>query len=244
MSKHIAATKAAFEKISPIYDRLRRKPWTTIVRLIEAVYRPPLLDAGCGTGRHSTPFLEKGDVIAVDIAYNMVKILNSKTRHKNLHAVVADLSRLPLRDSCIGTAIYIASIHHLPKKQRTRALVELRRVLREKCYAVITAWSLLQLKLFAEALKQYVLSKLKIRHLVEDFGDVYIKWHTPSGPVYRFYHLYVPRELDREVEKIGLRIVGSYRFNPHRKLFENFVVLVVKSDEARASGEMKKRSSV
>lgn len=226
----IALTKYAFEKISNIYDRLRRKPWLPILKIAEAAYRPPLLDAGCGTGRHTIPLLKKGDIIAVDIAFNMVKILNTKTRSKNLHAVVADLSYLPFRENSIGTVICIATLHHLPGRYRLKALKEFKRVLKPRGMAIITVWSILQRGFIFRALKQYVLSKLRFTKTSLSFGDLYVTWKTSQGPVYRFYHLYFPGELEKEVKKAGFQIKSSFVYNPHKKLFENFGVIAIKID--------------
>ena len=73
-----------------------------------------ILDAGCGTGRHSY-FSSKfgGKVIAIDLS-NAVETAKEINKDKNVEIVQADIYNLPFKDNTFDFIYSIGVIHHLP----------------------------------------------------------------------------------------------------------------------------------
>jgi ubiquinone/menaquinone biosynthesis C-methylase UbiE len=108
---------------------------------------------------------------------------------------VADAARLPVRDSRVDLAVYVATLHHLPTRElRVRSLRELGRVLAPGGRALVSAWS-----------------TEHDRFDGHDTGfDTTVDWTLPDGEtVGRFYHIYDPEEFDADLERAGLTVESS-----------------------------------
>ncbi len=90
-----------------------------------------VLDLGCGTG-HCIPILVKQDVqvLALDISTEMLRKARDATCHlrNEVHLIVSDAEKLPLKGSSVDACISFGTLHHLPNP--VECIKEISRVLR------------------------------------------------------------------------------------------------------------------
>ncbi|MGO4430123.1 class I SAM-dependent methyltransferase, partial [Streptomyces sp. MCAF7] len=91
-----------------------------------------VLDAGCGTGR-ALPALRAavgptGTVLGADATPAMLSAAVHADRHRDAALALTDVTRLPLRDSCLDAVFGAGLISHLPEPEA--GLRELARVVR------------------------------------------------------------------------------------------------------------------
>ncbi|MEU9790360.1 class I SAM-dependent methyltransferase [Streptomyces sparsogenes] len=91
-----------------------------------------VLDAGCGTGR-ALPALRAavgpaGTVLGADATPAMLDAAGRAGRHRDAALVLADVTRLPLRDGCLDAVFGAGLISHLPDPEA--GLRELARAVR------------------------------------------------------------------------------------------------------------------
>jgi ubiquinone/menaquinone biosynthesis C-methylase UbiE len=91
-----------------------------------------VLDAGCGTGRALPPLRaatgRRGTVLGADLTPEMISEAVRAGRRSCAHLLVADVCRLPLRDSCLDAVFAAGLISHLAAPDS--GLRELARVVR------------------------------------------------------------------------------------------------------------------
>jgi SAM-dependent methyltransferase len=74
----------------------------------------PVLDAACGTGRHTAYLVQLGyEVVGVDSSAAMLSRAREKLRGVELR--VGDLTRLPLEDASVTGAVCALALSHLPE---------------------------------------------------------------------------------------------------------------------------------
>jgi ubiquinone/menaquinone biosynthesis C-methylase UbiE len=137
-----------YSQISGEYDNVRFG--TNKAKIISALeiewvldiihrHKPSLiLDAGCGTGRVSSPLLKKDlSVISLDAESCMVRKFREKVKFTQLASkanyVICDIESLPFRNDVFDAVISLRVIWHMPSYEKT--LKEFIRVVRP--YAVI-----------------------------------------------------------------------------------------------------------
>lgn len=73
-----------------------------------------MLDIGCGTGRASLPFAEKGiRVIGCDISKGMLMEAKKQTRFFDIDYIIADVENLPFKENSFDACIAFGILHHL-----------------------------------------------------------------------------------------------------------------------------------
>ena len=105
--------------------------------ILEAARPDPhkvLLDLGAGTGLVALAAAERcGEVHAVDSSPKMVEILSDEARRRrlgNVHAVEADMRRLPIGDQSVDIVTSCYALHHLSDDGKELVAAEAMRVLR------------------------------------------------------------------------------------------------------------------
>lgn len=95
----------------------------------------PLLDAGCGTGRHTVTLAAAGrDVTGVDASAAMVE--RARQRVPDADFGVADLDDLPFPDASFSGVVCALALSHLPRLGQ--AVREIGRVLRPGGRAIVS----------------------------------------------------------------------------------------------------------
>lgn len=128
-----------FDRVADSFDRTRVIPTRILTRAFRVVFRmlprrtrSIVIDAGVGTGRVIRPlFAKKLTMIGVDISLPMLQRLRqryeTRKRPLELHLILADVAKLPLRESSVGL-VQSTHVLHLLKDWRA-ALLEWQRIL-------------------------------------------------------------------------------------------------------------------
>ena len=176
--------------------------------------RVTLLDLGCGTGRAlKAASLIGYRVIGVDISSNQLEEASGSLRNieqVDCELIKADIRNVPLPDGISSATLMIAVLHHLiDRGSRVEALREAARLTSVHGRLLVSVWSWDQ-KRFRERHLSRIYGS---RPLDEEDGplpgDLFVPWKD-GVTVRRFYHLYGPHELDKEVISAGWSLRRSY----------------------------------
>ncbi len=201
------AVRRTYDRIADHFARTRQYPWPEVESFLAgelvAGGQPARdggtgLDLGCGNGRHLAPLLERVDrAVGVDLSRELLAAASERVSEEGVAdrtaLVQATATRLPLRTDGVDWALYVATLHHLPSRERRVAsLDELARVLGDG-RALVSAWS-----------------TEHDRFDRETGFDTTVDWTLPDGErVPRFYHVYDPAEFERELAASALAVVES-----------------------------------
>jgi len=226
-------TWRTFDQVAHVY---RRKPWSIVYKVLEDSIEL-FGDIGSGPGHNALAILEalkSSRGVVVDISFNMVHQAMQRAYRRGfswrLLAIEADMTNLPFRDNVFDLLTYIASIHHLPsKKLRIKALEEAYRVLRNKGKLLITVWARYQLYFIPRIVSNLIKKLIGRRHSI---GDIFIPWIHKGVKLRRYYYLYTLKELRKDLEKTGFKILDLGVFYPVKKYFKptkNYYAVSLKS---------------
>jgi ubiquinone/menaquinone biosynthesis C-methylase UbiE len=135
------------------YDTLKGRRWTDTVKdvnFIESFLErgDAILDVGCGTGRHCLELAKRGYKVAgIDVSDAMLSKARKKAKRKGfqIEFKYGDMRNIPVDDESFDCVIclYSAFCHLLRKRDRKKAIAEMRRVLKKGGTAIIgiTNWS-------------------------------------------------------------------------------------------------------
>lgn len=177
--------------IADAFDRTRRRPWPHVEAFIEGL--PPaslVLDLMAGNGRHAR--------VAAEAAHHPVALDWSLPLLRRAHGdrLLADATRIPLRDATMDAAVYCAGLHGLPTAEgRAASLRELRRVLRPGGLAQVTVWS-------RDA------PRFAAMGLPAGPADATVPWKADGAVEERHYHLYTAEALRGDLEAAGFEVAS------------------------------------
>ncbi|MPY59144.1 class I SAM-dependent methyltransferase [Streptomyces spongiae] len=104
-------------------------------RILDSLPTGTVLDAACGTGRHTAYLRELGhDVIGVDASPEMLAQARKRLPDVEFHE--ADLHQLPLPDNAVDTVVCTLALTHVP--ELAPVLAEFARVLRPGGHLVLS----------------------------------------------------------------------------------------------------------
>ncbi len=215
--RHITASKilskvvADYDKINDEFDKTRRFPGKEFKYFDPYIRNNPcILDLGCGNGRllkyiESLDKKDTGDIIfkGIDNNNNLIDKATKAFSHiRYANFKKGDQLNIPLADKSIDIIFNIRAFHHIPsKKMRLKAIVEMKRVLKDNGIVIITVWNLWQKKY------AYALLKALLRFLITigsyDINDTFIPWGKKTN---RYYHAFLPSELKHLVMSEGFDI--------------------------------------
>lgn len=109
-------------------------------------YKTKVLDLGCGTGRHSVHFAQKGFcVFALDNSQsalaNLERRLQDKPYKQNVTLVRADITNLQYSDDFFDIVVSTRVLHHGYQKQINSWFKEIYRVLKTNGFLVMSVLS-------------------------------------------------------------------------------------------------------
>ncbi len=175
-----------------------------------------LLNIGCGHGADFPPFKGNFRLYGVDFSAGMLGFAR-KYADKfefDVDLVQAGATYLPFRDNTFSWAIAVATYHHLRSRQeREMGLAELKRVLKPGGEAFITVWNRWQPRFWFSG------------------KDTLVPWRTGGETLYRYYHLFSYRELERLVKQAGFQMLKSFPEYSYRlpiKAFPRNICLLLK----------------
>jgi tRNA (uracil-5-)-methyltransferase TRM9 len=213
----MVTNREVFDQIAESWYRVRH--WPLLKEELEELATRwqggKLLNVGCAHGPDFLPFTQGFELWGVDSSPGMLKqALRYSAKFKfYVNLIAADALFLPFPNNTFDWAISVATYHHIKgSKEREKAFIELKRVLKPEGEAFLTVWNHGQLRFWLKSKEQQV------------------PWRLKGEPVYRYYHLFSYGELRRLLSKAGLKIIKmspekSYHL-PIRNFSRNICVLV------------------
>ena len=206
-SPETASVRATYDRIADHFAKTRAYPWPEVEAFLDDRAVPPGapgptvgLDVGCGNGRHTELLAERCDrALGVDASRAMLATARERADGgsetpgaRGFALVQAGAAALPVADGTVDAGVYVATLPHLPTRERRRAsLDELARVLAPDGRALVSAWSTEHDRFDAES-----------------GFDTTVDWTLPGGEtVGRFYHIYDPDEFRADVAASALELV-------------------------------------
>ena len=180
------SVKKQFDRLAGKWAEYRQTPIPLMARFLRMLAPDAVvLDAGCGSGRNIAAIAAKAKkVYAVDFSRKMLESAVGRVKQKNVAFAEADIAKLPFPDGFFDAAFYIASLHHLSRREQPRAFREMARVLKKGGLAFITVWNKRGLK-----------------------GSARIGWSSGlPKTVKRYYYFFEPEELRALAAKSGLAV--------------------------------------
>jgi len=186
--------RKTYEKISDSWKNLRRSFWF-VRNFAKGIKNKKILDAGCGDCSQLIEFKENF-LFGIDFSKKM--IFEARKKCKDVKLIIGDIRNLPFKDKSFDIVICIATLHHIKeRKERIKALKELKRVCKEKIMiSVLKRFSSLTFfRLF------FSLFDFRLK-----FGDIFLDWNYKGKKLKRYYHTYSLMELKKDVETADLKI--------------------------------------
>ncbi|MFC7142498.1 class I SAM-dependent methyltransferase [Halosimplex aquaticum] len=189
------AVRDTYDRIAEHFSSTREYPWPEVERFLDGRSGDVGLDVGCGNGRHTELLAERCDrAVGLDVSRGILREASARAAEREFSCALgqADAARLPVKSDAIDLAVYVATLPHLPSRERRVAsLDELARALDADGRALVSAWSTAH------------------DRFEEDEGfDTTVEWTLPGGEtVDRFYHIYDPEEFRADVAASGLALV-------------------------------------
>ncbi|ADJ26040.1 Methyltransferase type 11 [Dehalogenimonas lykanthroporepellens BL-DC-9] len=188
--------EAEFDDIAPAWYGFRH--YTIFRTELESLSRHwhsgRLLNAGCGHGADFLPFRQNFELFGIDISSEMLRYAEKfKIKHR-FDAVLRqeDMRSLDFPDNYFDFAIAVASLHHLDSPEsRRQALAEIHRVVRPDGEIFLTVWNACQPRFWFSR------------------RDTRIPWKTGDKTVFRYYHLFTYREIERLAKDEGFTVMSS-----------------------------------
>jgi ubiquinone/menaquinone biosynthesis C-methylase UbiE len=186
-------TMEFYDAVAEEFDKTRIKPDPFLEMLAAKNFFKSsrfILDNGCGNCRNLTLFSEKNVLIAGDVSRKMLKQCRKNKSGLNIHHLQYVLTHLPFRNDVFDGIVCIAAIHHLKKNDVVKAMLEMKNVLKDKGWLLVSSWS------------NKILRSKRFSKKVEKTDDYFlIKW----GKYKRFYFLMDAKMLRGLCEEAGFK---------------------------------------
>jgi len=194
-SPDIQSVRATYDRIADHFAQTRAYPWPEVESFLEAKTGTVGLDVGCGNGRHLERLTEHcSRALGVDLSRAILETARERREESTepFALIQGEAGVLPVASDRIDLAVYVATLPHLPtRERRVASLDELARVLAADGRALVSAWSTEHDRFDA----------------TEGF-DTTVDWTLPEGEtVDRFYHVYDPAEFRADVAASALALL-------------------------------------
>ena len=220
-----------YDEVAESFAKSRDRMWEEIKPLFDyAREGDEVLDLGCGNGRFSQ-YLEKTNYIGIDFSENLIK--EAKKRFPEKKFITGNAVSLPFKENSFDKVYSIAVIHQIPSdKLREKAMLEIKRVLKEGGTAIIVVWKIQP--------KDYLLKKNKAQFFKD--SDISSEKKPASAIIAylskirkprnmflkrdRYYYMFSQKEISSLCKRVGfkLRETGVLK----EGVRENFYVVLEK----------------
>jgi len=119
-----------------VYQKPPVDVWNRSLDLAEMSGDESVLDVGCGNGAYLRTLARRGHrgmIVGADLSPGMLEAARARTGHPRL--MVADVQRIPFRDSSFDVVLAMHMLYHAP--DLALAIRELRRVMRDTGFALV-----------------------------------------------------------------------------------------------------------
>jgi ubiquinone/menaquinone biosynthesis C-methylase UbiE len=202
--------KDTYNIISDEFSKTRYTVWDAVKLFLDDIKPNTVLaDIGCGNGKN---MLYRKDItnIGMDICENFVKICCERM----LNVTHGSILNIPFDTNIADNTICIAVIHHLKTvEERILAISELIRITKPGGHIMIYVW----------CFEQDAKSKRQFKT-----QDEMVSFKNRDGEIlsYRYYHLYIQGELEKEIN-----MVNNYNFVIEKSFKDrnNYVCVIKKN---------------
>ena len=207
----------AFDRIAREFDRHRDRPWGFVVEWLEGLDRPrglPVVDVGCGNGRHMVAAQAKGvRCLGVDASGPMLATARARLG-EGAPLALGDARALPVRTGAAGAVLSIAVVHHLRREaDRSDAFREVARALAPGGRALVSVWALDQpeVRQMAGAIPEHPgVAGGDRGSPPADERDLLVPWDaSPGARVQRYYRAVPLEELAALARAAGLSVLWA-----------------------------------
>ena len=192
--------ETSYNNIAHHFDLTRKKrSWPKVEELcLQVKNNSSVLDLACGNGR-LLEFLgdKKVNYLGIDISKELIKIASNNYSEFDFKVGdVLNLNEILQDNQRFDYIFFLAALQHVPsKKQRLKALRDIKDHLSDTGVLIISNWNLWQTKHRRLIFSFALLKALGINKL--EFGDIIFPWKDVKGNdrEKRYYHAFTKREL-------------------------------------------------
>jgi SAM-dependent methyltransferase len=195
-----------FDQIAEAFDATRASPWPFVKDWLAGLgpLGIPLVDVGCGNGRHLVLAATLGKWgIGVDLSPRLLELARQRVP-PGTGLVVGDARGLPLPDGVAGAVMAVAMLHHVPDEEGRRTVArELQRITRPGAPVLASVWALDDPDVARRAGAR-----------LDDTGDpqdLLVPWRAVEGShVDRYYRVVTLAQLTDLMAEAGLAVVRAW----------------------------------
>ena len=218
MNKISEQVKENYDIIAEFFSHTRHRPWREMEGLRDLVKSGNVIDLGCGNGRLFELFKDNKKIkyLGIDFSPKMIGVAKKRYLHPPIGVAkakfkVGDLTCYILPATCYNAIFLIASYHHIPdKKLRFQTLENVKKALKDDGVVVLTVWNLFHKKTMRKVRQSW-----KRKLLGKERGgifDIYYPFNDNGNIVYRYYRMFTPRGIKKELRKAGFEIFCEERW--------------------------------
>jgi ubiquinone/menaquinone biosynthesis C-methylase UbiE len=211
-----------YNKVAEKYSQVREKNWKEMSFLFDDYLEKGdnVLDLGCGNGRFYEEFISRGVFYnGLDFSEKIIEIARKNNPKGDFR--VADALNIPFEDNSFDKVYSIAVLHHIPSFDlRIRFLEEIKRILRDDGYLILTVWDLKEKR-----------KKRRFNFLTWwwelglDKGDILLPWY---GVKDAYFHCFEKEELSFLLQSLQFKIIKSGEIKVGERPYNNFYFIVQK----------------
>lgn len=211
-----------YNEIAADFNLTRKKEiWPEIIKLAGKIKDgDSILDLGCGNGRLIETLKDKKiNYLGIDNSEELIRF--AKENYPSYKFIISDILNLEgakelKEDNNSRKFDYIfclATLQHLPGEDlRTKALEEMKALLKEGGEIIISNWNMWPQKKYRFLIFKTFLNRLMGKNKLE-FGDVLFPWKNSRGEIKseRYYHAFRKNELLKIAKAVGFRNINIYK---------------------------------
>ena len=207
-------TQKDYDKIAEHFNQTRVDPWLQYSQFKEYFRKGmKVLDFGCGNGRMwNLVKKEAGEYVGLDFSSQLIALADKNVKDKRVKFIAGNILNPPTDLGKFDLVLSIAVIHQVPGKEfKIWALKNLKSLLADDGYGIITVWDIKHDKKKKFIYYKYLLKKILFLERNLGWGDVLIPWKNSQGEVmtHRYYHAFSHREFISVIKKAGLEIISE-----------------------------------
>ena len=226
--KIINLTKNGYIQISNKFSSTRNFPWPIFDEFLGYVKEgDTVLDIGCGNGRLlKTLDKKKVKYTGIDFNPNFIKLANQMWQgdvKSDIRFIEADATNpFPFKENSFDTIFCVATFNHIPsQKLQKEFLVNVKKLLKEDGYLIMTNWNLWQTSIKKKNVYKYFWERFwtPSKQWQEEYGfnknelgfkDVFTQWKEKKDIVNLYYRAFTLNEIKKLSKKAGFNIVDNY----------------------------------
>ncbi|UCC92732.1 MAG: class I SAM-dependent methyltransferase [Thermoplasmata archaeon] len=204
-------TGDTFDAIAEAFDASRASPWPFVAEWLSGLgpLATPLVDVGCGNGRHLALAATLGIWgMGVDLSSRLLQLARNRVA-PGTGLVAGDARALPVADNVAAAVMAVAMLHHVPSDEDRRAVArELRRIALPGASILVSVWALDDPE---------VAKRARARVDPEGDGrDLLVPWRAVEGShVDRYYRVIGLAELADIIAGAGLSVARAWDSGPN-----------------------------